>query len=202
MYPEYAPAETALKHEGHDESDSRLHGRWLLLARVIWGVMFVLVLTLFVASIPSSYASLRTIVPHDYLRQLEALGPSVDFIATYVVALNIVFACCYIGVAGLLFWHKSDDRMALFASITLVTFVITFSQTVSLLPQAWQLPVQFVGFLGSVCIGLLFYLFPTGRFVPRWTRWVSVGVIVYWGLNPSFPPRHSTPSRGTPCSTL
>jgi hypothetical protein len=92
--------------------------------------------------------------------------------------------------------------MALFVSFTLVTFVITFSKTVASLPQAWQLPVQFVGFLGSVCIALLFYLFPTGRFVPRWTRWVSVGVIVYWGLNPSFPPRHSTPSRGTPCSTL
>ena len=110
-----------------------------------------------------------------------------------MVALNFAFACCYITVAGLLFWHKSDDRMALFASFTLVTFVITFSQTVSSLPQAWQLPVQFVNFLGSVCIGLLFYLFPTGRFVPRWTRWVSVGVIVFWGAQSFFPSSPSSP---------
>jgi hypothetical protein len=174
-------------------ADPRLHGRWLLLARVIWGAVVVLVLTLFIASIPSSYATLLKQIPHDFPRQLEALGLSVDFVALYVVALNIAFACCYVAVAGVLFWHKSDDRMVLFASFTLVTFVITFSQTVSSLPQAWQLPVQFVNFLGSVCIGLLFYLFPTGRFVPRWTRWVSVGVVVYWGAQFFFPSSPSSP---------
>jgi hypothetical protein len=181
-----ALVQETMSHEPGSGADPRLHGRWLLLARVIWVAAFVLVLMLFVASIPSSYASLLNI-PHDFPRQLETLGLSVDFVATYVVALNIAFACCYIAVAGLLFWHKSDDRMALFASFTLVTFVITFSQTVALLPQAWQLLVQFVGFLGSVCISLLFYLFPTGRFIPRWTRWVSVGVIVYWGAQSFLP---------------
>jgi hypothetical protein len=188
-----ALAQEAMSHEPASGADPRLHGRWLLLARVIWGAMVVLVLTLFIASIPSSYATLLKKIPHDFPRQLEALGLSVDFVATYVVALNFAFACCYIAVAGLLFWHKSDDRMALFASFTLVTFVITFSQTVSSLPQAWQLPVQCVNFLGSVCIGLLFYLFPTGRFVPRWTRWVSVGVIVFWGAQSFFPSSPSSP---------
>jgi len=182
-----ALAKEAMSHEPASGADHRLHGRWLLFSRVIWGAVVVLVLSLFVASIPGSYASLRITEPHYYLQQLEGLGLSVDFVATYLVALNIAFACCYIAVAGVLFWHKSDDRMALFASFTLVTFVIAFSQTVSSLPQAWQLPVQFVGFLGSVCICLLFYLFPTGRFIPRWTRWVSVGVIVYWGAQSFLP---------------
>lgn len=155
--------------EPRGERETRLHGRWLLLARVIWVAVVVLALGLFVASITSS------------------LGLSVDFVVIYQVALNTAFACFYIAVAGVLFWQKSDDRMALFASFTLVTFVITFSSILSSLPQVWQLPVQFVGFLGSVCFGLLFYLFPTGRFVPRWTRWVSFGVIVYWGVYYFFP---------------
>jgi hypothetical protein len=184
-------AQESTSHEPAGGADTRLHGRWLLLARVIWGAMVVLVLTLFVVSIPSYYATLLNEIPHDFPRQLEALGLSADFVSTYVVALYIAFACCCLAVAGLLFWHKSDDRMAFFASFTLVAFVITFSQTVSSLPQAWQLPVQFVGFLGAVCIDLLFYLFPTGRFVPRWTRWISVGVIVFWGAHAFFP---SSPS--------
>jgi hypothetical protein len=184
-------AQEATSHEPTGGADTGLHGRWLLLARVIWGAMVVLVLTLVVASIPSYYATQFNEIPHDFPRQLEALGLPIDFVAAYLVALNIAFACCYIAVAGVLFWHKSDDRMALFASFTLVTFVITFSDTVSSLPQIWQLPVQFVGFVGSVCICLLFYLFPTGRFVPRWTRWVSVGVIVFWGAHSFFP---SSPS--------
>ncbi len=29
-------------------------------------------------------------------------------------------------------------------------------------------------------------MFPTGRFVPRWTRWLWVGVIVFWALNGFF----------------
>src|SRR5438094_40421 len=50
--------------------------------------------------------------------------------------------------------------------------------------------LSFVIFLGSASIVIFFYLFPTGRFVPRWTRWLSIGAILFWGLKyflPSFP---------------
>ena len=47
---------------------------------------------------------------------------------------------------------------------------------------------QFVIFLGAVSIVVFFYLFPTGRFVPRWTRWLSIAAILYWGLKYFWPP--------------
>jgi len=161
--------------------DPHLHGRWLLLARIIWVVIVVLALGLFVASIPISYASVLPTLPHSYL------GLSATFFDIYQEVLNVAFACCFFVVAGVLFWRKSDDRMALFASFTLVTFVIAFSPTLGALPQTWQVPVQVVGFLGSACLGPLFYLFPTGQFVPRWTRWFSLVVIVYWAQGYFFP---------------
>jgi hypothetical protein len=34
-----------------------------------------------------------------------------------------------------------------------------------------------------VCIGLFFYLFPSGHFVPRWIRWVAVALIAYWAVD-------------------
>jgi len=177
----HAARQAVVSQQRYDEAHTRLHGRWLLLARVIWVAIVVLALGLFVASIPISYASVLPTLPHSYL------GLSAEFFDIYQEVLNVAFACCFFAVAGVLFWRKSDDRMALFASFTLVTFVIAFSPTLGALPQAWQVPVQFVGFLGSACLGVLFYLFPTGQFVPRWTRWFSLVVIVYWAQGFFFP---------------
>jgi hypothetical protein len=39
---------------------------------------------------------------------------------------------------------------------------------------AWEIPVSFVHFLGAASFSLFLYLFPDGRFVPRWARWVAL----------------------------
>ena len=63
---------------------------------------------------------------------------------------------------------------------------MAFTEVLATLPPSWWLPVQFVSFLGSICIVLFFYLFPNGQFVPRWMRWLSIGVIMYWGAKNFF----------------
>ena len=40
-----------------------------------------------------------------------------------------------------------------------------------------------LSFLGQVCAGLFFYLFPSGHFVPRWIRWVAIALIAYWAAD-------------------
>ena len=80
-------------------------------------------------------------------------------------------------VGGLIFWRRSDDRMALLVSLFLVTFPLAFSPDVTdALARAhpgWRLPEESVKFLADVLAMLFFYLFPSGRFVPRWTRWLA-----------------------------
>ncbi len=61
------------------------------------------------------------------------------------------------------------------------------SGTLVALVPAWWLPIQIITFLGNVFLGVFFYLFPNGRFVPRWTRWLVVGWMVYSGINAFFP---------------
>ena len=91
-------------------------------------------------------------------------------------------------MGAVIFWRKSDDRMALFASLTLIMFPAGFnSSELATLPSAWWLPGQFVAFLGNSSLFLFFYLFPTGRFVPRWTRWLWVAVTVFWAVFSFFP---------------
>jgi len=179
-------------------ADTRLRGGWLVLARVVWVAVVVLTLGLFIASIPTTLADLHILctaascttsgqLTPDNVRELHTWGLSMDFYATYIVVFIMVFAFGYFAVGAVLFWRKSDDRMALFASFTLVTFPMAFTEVLATLPPSWWLPVQFVSFLGSICIVLFFYLFPTGQFVPRWMRWLSIGVILYWGAKNFFP---------------
>ncbi len=196
MNVQQAPTEVTEIRERH--SYARLQGRWLVLARVVWVAMVVLALGLFIASIPTNFADLHILctaascsnvgqLTADYVRELNALGLSMDFYATYIVVFIIVFVFGYCAVGAVLFWRKSDDRMALFASFTLVTYPMAFTEVLATLPPSWWLPVQFVGFLGSICFVFFFYLFPNGQFVPRWMRWLSIGVIVYWGAKNFFP---------------
>ncbi len=191
-------SEKVVRSASSSMADTRLRGGWLVLARVGWVAVVVLALGLFIASIPTTFADLHILctaascissgpLTPDYVRELQAWGLSMDFYASYIVVFIIVFTFGYFAVGAVLFWRKSDDRMALFASFTLVTFPMAFTEVLATLPPSWWLPVQFVGFLGSICLVLFFYLFPNGQFVPRWMRWLSIGVIVYWGAKNFFP---------------
>ena len=172
---------------------TRLQGRVLVFARGVWIVGVVVVLAIFFATIPAYFASLHVVstavvnlsgdqqLTPAGLRQLHALGLSLDFYATYFVVTNIIFVVAWLVVGGLIFWRKSDDRMAYFASLALVIFSVSFAvgNMVVALPASWWVPVQSVRLVGGLGLSVFFYVFPDGRFVPRWTRWLLVGWVIH-----------------------
>jgi len=114
-------------------------------------------------------------------RMESPVGLSLDFYARYNVLLTFIFLFVSLAVGTVIFWRRSQDRVALLASFALILFPITVNNVnLVTLPPAWQLPVQCLQFLGQVCAGLFFYLFPSGHFVPRWLRWVAIALIAYW----------------------
>jgi hypothetical protein len=197
-----APTSSAVSSDRSRAGDTRLRSHYLLLARVAWVVVAVLTVGLFVAGIPAEFTLLQVPCPTAVcptgqlppagLRSLEELGLSLDFFAAYSVAMDVVFATVYGAIATLIFWRKSDDRMALFASLALLTFgTATFTFTMEALAArhpVWEIPVSFLHFLGAASFGLFLYLFPDGRFVPRWVRWVVL-VWLAWQLAEHFFPR-------------
>jgi len=153
------------------------------LARVGWLVVLVLTIGLFFASIPAYYDYLVSfsdpdLAPATVRANLEAIGISVDFYATYLLWVSAASAIVWVAVSVVVFWRGSGRWMALFTSLTLITsgtFAVYDGPAV-LAEQysAVWLPVQLLGFIGSVSLVLFFFLFPDGRFVPRWTRWMTV----------------------------
>src|SRR5215218_3378855 len=201
-----APVQARAAH-GRSANALRLSGRLLVVARALWIVIALVTVSLFIAAVPAEFAQLRVPcqtaacptgqLPPAGLRALEDLGLSLDSFAAYSVAMDAVFAAVYGAVAALIFWRKSEDRMGLFVSLALVTFgTATLPVTMATLAArhpVWEVPVAFFHFLGSASFGLFLYLFPEGRFVPRWTRWVALVWIGWqvpryffpdWYLNP------------------
>ncbi len=202
-------AKAAVSHDAYDVADNHLRGHWLILARAGWLVVAALTISLFVASIPIEFAQLQLGCPTSScassggvapveLSLLENLGPSPEFFAAYGIALELVFALVFVVVAGLIFWRKSSDRQAMFASLTLLLFgTATQPYAMHALVEAqpaWGQLVDGLHFLGSASFSLFLFIFPDGRFVPRWTRWVVLVWIIwllprYWF--PDWPPSGS-----------
>ena len=90
-------------------------------------------------------------------------------------------------MAAFLFWRKSDDRVALLAAVSLGTFPIVFNPGINLLPSPWWSLSHFIRILSFLCFSLFFLVFPSGRFVPSFMRWIFVVGIIYWGFELFFP---------------
>jgi signal transduction histidine kinase len=102
----------------------------------------------------------------------------------YLMANEILFAIICAGIGLVIFLRRSDDWMALLASITFITLLIGLSFPVSAFKEQMR-GTQYLtlfDFWFSFGVGLLpifFYVFPTGRFVPRLTMYLT-GVIILW----------------------
>lgn len=116
------------------------------------------------------------------VRALHAIGVSMSVYAGYMTVLTLLNVAVLVGVATVLMWRRSATWMAMFVSFLLVALAPTFFATpMAALVQAhpiWHVPVRFLQTFGVWC-GLVFgFLFPSGRFVPRWTRVLAILAVV------------------------
>jgi hypothetical protein len=185
---------TAANDERPDEARTRLHGRWLVIARAGWVVMVLHTLSIFIVSLPAYFAQLQTVCTgvtcvYSYgqltagsAQALQNMGFSISAYAASTFALIFTSALISFGVAGLIFWRRSDDWTAILASLFLITFGVNFiAQAQGSLEAnaqtAWTWSLSILIGFGYVSLCLLLYIFPDGKFVPRWTRPMAVFVV-------------------------
>jgi hypothetical protein len=155
----------------------------LFSVRVGWLVVFVLTLGLFSASVPAHYDWLVSFAdpeldPTAVRAGLAANGISIDFYATYLLSVDVAQAMVWCAVGVVIFWRRSDDWMAVFTSLCLIIFgTFTLADVPMALAEQYSalwLLIHLIGFFGSTSLVLFFFLFPDGRFVPRWSRWIPI----------------------------
>src|ERR687889_985798 len=193
---------------------STLHGHLLLLARMAWVAVAITALAIVLFSVPSSIEHYRSVCTaptevcseraldqptqptQEGVRALRQVGLSVRSYAVLNVVIDKIFQLVWFAVGALIYLRRSDDRMAILTSLFLVTFgtvaVDTTDADALVTSQpAWWLPVHGVQIVGEVCVVLFFLLFPSGRFVPHWTRWLAVAFIVNQVPDVLFPELYS-----------
>ncbi len=115
---------------------------------------------------------------------LHSLGLTLSAYVVLNASLVIINGLLCAAVATLLLWRKSDSRIAILIALLLV--VLGATNTIISPPilepllgsGAAAFIANFSNFLGAISLPLLFSLFPNGRFVPRWTRWLVIAWIV------------------------
>jgi len=156
-------------------------------------MVFALAVGLFLASIPAHYDAIvgfsdSEMKPAAVRASLEASGISVQFYALCLLSISLVSTVVWVAVAGVIFSRRADNWIALFSSLSLMTFG-TLSLPPSLPALADQfssvwLPIHLLALIGTVALYIFYLLFPNGRFVPRWARWAAVlfatHEVFYW----------------------
>jgi hypothetical protein len=168
---------------------AELHGSRLLAARAAW-ITFTVLLAGFSVTLlleayghyPSACAECRPfwrLAPKDMLAVRE-LGVSVGFYAAYGLAIEMIYLLGFWVVGAAIFWRKIDDRLAFGFSLVLVIFGALNAINLSVeIHPALELLDSLFSFVAFLTFFAYFYVFPNGRFVPRWTRWMVIAWALY-----------------------
>jgi hypothetical protein len=175
---------------------ARLTGAPLALARAAWIATTLVLVGLQVAAMPLAYQQIIT--PHTgpqcadsrfspaQFAAMHAAGVSPASLALWIIAVQCFSTLVYVGVAALLFWRRSDNRMALLAATALVALGTTFSDehwlgAACALRPAWPaaaLLFHLLGEVGGLLVPVLFFTFPSGKWAPRWSPWLFLCLIL------------------------
>ncbi|HSH78344.1 MAG TPA: GAF domain-containing protein, partial [Herpetosiphonaceae bacterium] len=160
---------------------SPLHVRRLGIARAAWVLLFALSLGAYAVALPAIYETARTVCvgPECAQWRLSPEGASalwdaglpVDLYAALTLGLRVLSASAFFAVAALIFRRRSDERLPLWLSFFLL--LQAPGSDVGALRLALP-PLALLGtlqeYLAMALLVPLFYLFPDGRWVPRWSR--------------------------------
>jgi hypothetical protein len=166
-----------------------LQGRWLRLIRAAWVITASVALLIFLAALLAAIIAIQqgaylqghqgTIAnnpdanPTDFDILITILGISVGLGSTLVSLM----------LATIIFWRRSEDRMAVFVSFYLLYIAIANNGPLELMefyiPGIAVFTTDVLTAFSSTTLSVaLLCLFPDGRFVPHWTRWLPLASIM------------------------
>lgn len=159
---------------------------YLLLYFVI--IMSLLIGSYYVSSIPDYYELLRTKcllescgiispAPTATIAELAAYHLTIDSYAMLFVVVDCTFTFLFYLAAILILWKSFREPLGLLGVVFMVAFgtsfpMLTFGGSAG--DPFFEKLNDLIGLIGWISLFLFFFLFPNGRFVPRWTSIVFV----------------------------
>lgn len=159
------------------ETKTYLEGNRLSIARFVWLGIALLLMGVYIAALPAFIQWLFS-DPYQFNSALVQIGLNLTFFAYYSAVFNSMLVLSCLAIALLIFWRKSRDWMGLLVSLGLICFSVMLPVVPALekIYPAWAWIVISIRYVAILIVLLIFYLFPDGRFVPPWTKFV----ILFW----------------------
>ncbi len=162
-----------------------LHGGWLTVAQLVWGLLLIAMLGVFALAVPERFVQIMD-TGTQYRVTLAQFGITLQFFALYFVIPEVVIMLLFTIISLTIFWRRANDWVSMLMSLTLVGVALLFLPVVPALLESrfWRVALAVISL--SQCFGILFfYWFPDGRVIPRWSRylvffWIGVGLVVPW----------------------
>lgn len=172
-----------------DLSAPQLPPRWQRAAQISWGLFTLLALAFFVFEVNLSYNESLDL-PLNLQENLADHGINLRAYANFLMGLRLVYMLAHLIIAGIVIFKRPNERIAIFTAFVLVLLGTTFwplAQQVADQPNFWRLPRAIANMLSSVSMWIFFLTFPDGRFTPRWTKPVTVFMLLLLVIENFFP---------------
>jgi signal transduction histidine kinase len=158
--------------------------RWRRLLRLAGGGFLLLLIGLFILSLPTRYRELTQICTEapcpalwltpNTLSALAEWGLSVAFYAAFQTGIEVVAVGLCAILCLFIFYAHSHTWMGLLTAVVVLAspiFILNSVWTFIQLNQQYALLIEIVQDLTVVALFGFMHLFPNGRFVPRWSYW-------------------------------
>ena len=174
----------------HSRSFALTRRLWLRIARLLALLFMLFCVFLFVIGVAAfdEFAALNPDLftvyswnAEEMAGILSRLGLSFSFWLQLEQVMAILTAVIFCSVGGLIFIRKRDDWFSLYVAVWMVMFGTLVSSHMN--AASWWYPdlanvIFQISGLPWPMFFFLFYLFPDGHFVPRWTRWAGLMIII------------------------
>ena len=177
------------------ETFSLSNNPWWRMARIAWSMLAAISVGILIAATPATLLANPLGVFEG--RLILGSSPLLLILRRIMLLISLFAAAFSVGLAILLFVKKSSDRLSLYLSFYLLAHGILFAGAIELLQSFWAraswvnsfvlLPI-YIGPMTMAVVGL----FPDGRFIPSWSRWLIpwstvLALASIWGLNELLP---------------
>ena len=158
------------------EHPAGLSNQWLQVARVAWVILAILALAFLITSLPGYIPKIGSGLP-THGTDLGATG--VDAVLQSLGSFASLFsAVISLFLAGLLFRQSFENPAVVAISFYLLLYSVIMTGVLEVWGVFWVGASDFVitiqGMLMATPTVALLVLFPNGKFVPSWTRWLLV----------------------------
>jgi tRNA A-37 threonylcarbamoyl transferase component Bud32 len=157
----------------------------VLVVRAVWIGLFLLVVGLFTAAQPGRFAALLSLNTVGS-QPVAQIGLSAEFYAWYHALLEWSFTGVCVLVGVFIFASRPDDLMAAIMSMALIMFGCRMGgfpvDATFTADPGWRWLIDLTEALNLTLSITSLYVFPTGRFFPKWSRFLA-GALALWAAS-------------------